>query len=321
MPARRRRARGVLAPPALGGVRLDDAPAGARRRTLPALDTPAVVRGEVVRRGRRGGTGSGRRRPAAREVVGRVGRIERRGRRDHRASWQVRRVRAARRRRRLGRVPLPPLDGAVRVHLLAHARQEGARESRRARLGHALVRVIHLERDLVQLRDGVAAHLARRAEQIRDALRALLQAAADDRRRVVDLADDQHGRDDARREALQDHGLVVVDRDLGPVVREGDGVRRGRGVIWLRRGRGWGVDAAGWLVHVDDVHDKRVPARCSRDERRRGRARALVDAHKRGAIGALERRPRPRYTQVLGRHGLGAQTVEERNRRAVIDAH
>lgn len=216
---------------------------------------------------------------------------------------------------------MPPFNGSVGVHLLAHARQEGASESRRARLGHALVGVVHLERDLVQLRDGVTAHLARRAEQIRDALRALLQPAADDRRRMVDFADDQHRRDDARREALQDHGLVIIDRDLGPVVREGDGIRRGRGVIWLRRGRGWGVDAPGWLVDIHDVHDKWIPARCSRDERRSGRARALVDAHKRGAIGALKRRPRPRHTQVLGRHSLGAQTVEERNRRAVIDAH
>jgi hypothetical protein len=51
---------------------------------------------------------------------------------------------------------------------------------------------------------------------IRNALGAFLQAAADDGGLVVNLADDEDWADDAGGEALQNHGLVVVDGDLGP---------------------------------------------------------------------------------------------------------
>lgn len=104
----------------------------------------------------------------------------------------------------------------------------------------------------MQLRHGVAAHLSWRAIVLRDALGALLQTAADDRRAVVDFANDQDRADDTRGQALQHDRLIVVDRNLATVVRERDRVRWGRRKVGLRRRRRGRVHAAGRLVYVDD---------------------------------------------------------------------
>lgn len=90
-----------------------------------------------------------------------------------------------------------------------------------------------------------------------NALRAFLEAPADDGRLMIDLADDEHGADDARDQALQDDGLVVVNGDGGAVAGERNSVGRGRRVICLRR-RGRRFMHTRKLVHIDDVDHERV---------------------------------------------------------------
>jgi hypothetical protein len=81
----------------------------------------------------------------------------------------------------------------------------------------------------VQLRYRVAANFSRCAEVIRDALGAFLQPATDDNGIMVDFADDQNRRDNTRCQALEDDRLVVVNRDMGPMMRKRDRIRwRGR---------------------------------------------------------------------------------------------
>lgn len=241
-------------------------PARARRAPLALLHPPAVVRREVERvRHRRRGRARRVPVPVVREIVGRdrprARAVARRGRRDERRARQHGRMRPA---RAAGAVdvstacPEAAVGGAVRVHLFAHAGEKGAGLAGRAEIGHALALLIHLERDLVQLADGVAAHLARRAVRVADALGTFVGAPTDDDRLVVDLADDEHGGDDAGSEALEDHGLIVVDGNGGAVVHERDRVGWGRGVVGLRWWRWRCIDTPCGLLHINNVHHERV---------------------------------------------------------------
>lgn len=154
--------------------------------------------------------------------------------------------------------PLSPIYWSVGVDFLAHARQERARRTGRTMFRHALIAVIHLERNFMQLGDGVATHLARDAVVVCDALGALLQPPTHHRGLVANFADDEDGAHDTGREALQDDGLVVINSDLGAVRREGDRIGWGGRIISLRWRWRRCIGATGRLVHVDDIHDERI---------------------------------------------------------------
>ena len=107
--------------------------------------------------------------------------------------------------------------------------------------------------------DRVATDLSWRAVVVGDALGALLEPPTDDSSLVVYLPDDQHRADDTGSQALQNNSLVVVNWNLGAIVGKGDGIRRRRWIIRLRRWwRGCVKTCAGRLVDVDDIHDERI---------------------------------------------------------------
>lgn len=155
-------------------------------------------------------------------------------------------------------MPLSALGRSVGVDLLAHARQEGARDAGGTRLGSALVGLVHLESDLVELRDWVAADLTRSTVLVGYTLGTVLEPAAYCDGSLLNLANDKHRRDNTRDQALEDDGLVVVDRDGGAVDRVRDRVRWGRRVVGMRRRRGRSVETTGGLGYINNVHDKRV---------------------------------------------------------------
>jgi hypothetical protein len=99
-------------------------------------------------------------------------------------------------------VPLPAFHRTEGVDFLAHAREEGARHTRCAGFGAALVGVVHLEGDLVQLRHGVAADFARRTVVVGHTLGTLLQAATNADGSVVYLPNNEDRTDNTRRETL-----------------------------------------------------------------------------------------------------------------------
>lgn len=93
---------------------------------------------------------------------------------------------------------------------------------------------------------------------ISNALRSFLQTATDHSSLVVDFPDDEDGADDAGCQTLQHHSLIVIDRNLRPVIGKRDRIGRWRGEVGLRGRWRWCVDASCGLVDIDDVHDERI---------------------------------------------------------------
>lgn len=110
----------------------------------------------------------------------------------------------------------------------------------------------------MQLRNGITTYFPWCAVMVSNALRAFLKTAANDNRCMVHFPDDQHRADDARGQALQHDGLIVVDGYLGAVVGKRYCVGRWRRIFW-EEGR-WRrrIHTTGRLVDVNDVHDERV---------------------------------------------------------------
>lgn len=105
--------------------------------------------------------------------------------------------------------PLSPFKRAIRVNLLAHARQESASGTRRAHV-LSLVTVIDLKSNFVQLRDGISADFARNTIVVRNAFGTILQATTHHRGLVGNFADDENRADNARGKTLENHRLVII---------------------------------------------------------------------------------------------------------------
>jgi hypothetical protein len=92
-----------------------------------------------------------------------------------------------------------------------------------------------LKCNLVELRDRITADLSRGTKMVGNSLGAFLQATTDSSSLMVHFSNDKDRANNTRRQTLQNYSLVVVNRDLGPIICEGDGIWRGRRIISL----GW----------------------------------------------------------------------------------
>jgi hypothetical protein len=161
------------------------------------------------------------------------------------------------------------------------------------------LRVVNLESDLVELRDGVTTDFTRCAIVVGNALGAILDSTTNNNGTVIDLADDENWTDNTRDETLEDDSLVIVNGDVLPTGRERDGGGRRRGVVGIRRM--W-MDAIGGtraFVHVNDINNEHIPATSAGDKGRSSIAMTSIKTREWRAIRTFVRGARARYTKVL----------------------
>jgi hypothetical protein len=108
------------------------------------------------------------------------------------------------------------------------------------------------------LGDRVAANFTRSTVVICNVLGTLLKSTTDNDSAMIDLADDEDRRNDARGETLQNNSLIVIDRNWGTVVRERDRVGGRRRIVGLRRWRRGGFYTTWGFGDIDNVHNKGV---------------------------------------------------------------
>jgi hypothetical protein len=173
------------------------------------------------------------------------------------------------------RCPTTAVDRPMRVDLFTRARQKRARVAWASGWGRHCLRVVHLECDLVKLRDGVSTdlppapsahvratvhgfvYLAQGTVGIVGIASRLAAGTAKSDGAVIDLPDDEHRADDTGRQALQHDRLIVVDGYRRAIVRVGYGIRRGRREVGL--GRRWRrVLGARLLLDVDDIEHESI---------------------------------------------------------------
>jgi hypothetical protein len=106
------------------------------------------------------------------------------------------------------------------------------------------------------LGDRIAADFTWGTIMIRYSFCTVLKTAADNCRLVVHLADDKHGADDPRRQALQHDGLVIIDRR--PRIGIRDSIRRRGGKVCVWRWRRRDIKSTCRPVHVHNIHDEGI---------------------------------------------------------------
>lgn len=100
--------------------------------------------------------------------------------------------------------------------------------------------------------------LSRGAVMISDAFGSILKAATNYSRLMIDFANDEDRTDDSGRKTLQNNGLIIIDGYRRTITRERDSVGWWRRVVRLWRWWWRGINSTSWLIHIDDVHDKRI---------------------------------------------------------------